>query len=230
MFLIFRLVLVFFFISLDVLAIGVSPTLLTISPKEPIANLTVSNEGDLPVTMQLELVKWTQYKEKEVYEVTEDLIATPQIFTISPQSSQLIRVGLERAIYSNKEKAYRLFVQEVIPRKILKKRNELKMALRLSLPVIIQSLSPVQQNLVWHVKPSPGAYHIVAENKGNNVVFINLLEGFSDNKQSVMQPLTTFAYLLPGSKRHWVIKRTSKHNMAWLKASVNSQTVSVNVV
>lgn len=211
-------------------SIGISPTLVTIGPNNPVANLTLSNEGDAAVTMQLKLVKWTQRQNEEIYKDTDDLIATPQIFIIPPHKQQLVRIGLERPFFGNKEKAYRLFAQEVIPRQILRKSKELKMALRLSIPVIIQAAVPTQQKIVWRVT-SLGEKNqkIVAQNQGNNVVFINLIQAFSAQNQPATEPLTTFAYLLPGSEKYWIMKKSLAHDIRSIKASMNSKTVFVNV-
>ncbi|CDZ78962.1 putative fimbrial chaperone protein [Legionella massiliensis] len=205
-------------------AVGVSPTRLTLSPDTPIANLTLTNEGDNPLTLQLELVKWRQANDKEIYTHSDELIATPQIFRISAHGKQVVRIGLEYPLFDNQEKAYRLFIQEVIPKLRLKKKNQLTMALRISLPIIVKTLSPVQQNLVWSVKTLQAkTLKLRAENKGNNVVFINRLQFFSSDKQALTQPLTTFAYLLPGSTKDWTINTINAKKLSSIKASINDQ-------
>ena len=218
------------FFPLTTQAIGVSPTLLTLSPTDSVANLTLSNEHDVPVTMQLDLVKWTQNKDKDIYIASDELIVTPQIFTIAPHSSQLVRLGLESPLFKSKETAYRLFAQEVIP-KLAVKNNGLKMALRLSLPVIIKPNGPIRQKAVWHSEQLLNKdVKIFVHNRGNNVLFINLLQVLSADQHPITKNTQTFAYLLPGSKKIWVIKALTNKKPALIKASINDHVVLENVV
>lgn len=204
-------------------ALGVFPTGLILSAKDPIANITLINEKDEPVTVQLELVRWQQQAEKDIYTATTAIIATPSIFILPPHESQLVRLGLEKPEFVHREITYRLFAQEVVPR-IKSEGNALRMAIRLSIPLIIKALGPVQQKVIWHGSASKGQYTIIAENKGNNVVFVNQLQGLSAEKKALTQPQNTFAYILPGSKKTWTLRSTSRSKLAAVKATINTET------
>ncbi|MCA0403673.1 MAG: fimbria/pilus periplasmic chaperone [Proteobacteria bacterium] len=213
---------------LDGYAVGVSPTRLSLSTKTPIVTLTLTNENKTPLTMQLKLVSWRQDKGKDVYASSYDLIVTPQIFNIPPKGIQLVRLGLDKPLFSNKISAYRLFVDEVVTSKEVKP-GQLKMAIRLSIPVIIEPLVPVKQSLIWRREQLKDKTKISVENKGNNIIFISSLQGLTANKKAIMKPLRTFTYLLPGSKTFWLIKASSAHTLSSIKASVNSEIVLANV-
>jgi fimbrial chaperone protein len=210
-------------------ALGVSPTLLTISPQQSVANLTLSNEKSEPVTIQLEMVRWQQIKGKDVYTDTEALIATPQIFILPPNGTQIVRLGLENPLFGEQEQAYRLFIQEVVPKLNIKRKSGLRMALRISLPVIIKAEAPVRQKLQWHVVRQGSMLKLRAENKGNNVLFINLLQAYAREQQPVTKPQTTFVYLLPGSKNEWAFPALTKNKVSSIKAFINDQTSVINV-
>lgn len=210
-------------------ALGVSPTLLEISSSNPIASIILTNERDIPITVQLETVRWEQYQEKEVYVPTEDLIVTPKIFIIQPNSSQLVRMGFEKNIFKKKELAYRLFAQEVFP-KLRSKSNELKIALRLSVPVIVKPITPIQQEAKWHIEElRNNNIKISAHNTGNSVIFINLLQALSDKHLPITKDTPTFAYLLPGTKKTWNVKTVAKKRPSLIKASINHRVVVENV-
>lgn len=211
-------------------ALGVSPTLLTISPQSPIANLTLNNEQDEAVTIQLDVVQWTQNKEQELYAATDEVIATPQIFTLHPRSVQTIRLGLEIPVFGPQERAYRLFIQEVVPKLGKPHKNQLRMALRISLPVIIKAATPVHQHLKWRIETlHAGQLTISAENQGNNVLFINRLQAYSVKKNPITKSFTTFAYLLPGSKKVWNIPALTNKKVVSIQASINDRTSFINV-
>ncbi|MDR3501926.1 MAG: fimbria/pilus periplasmic chaperone [Legionella sp.] len=211
-------------------ALGVSPTFLTISPQQSVANLTLSNEKTEPVTIQLEMVRWQQINGKDVYTETEALIATPQIFTLAPNGTQIVRLGLENPLFGEQEQAYRLFIQEVVPKLNIKSKSELRMALRISLPVIIKAEIPVRQKLRWQVLTRQGSkLRLMAENRGSNVLFINLLQAYTQEQQPVTRPEVTFVYLLPGSKKEWALSALTNNKVSSIKAFVNDQTSVINV-
>ena len=59
--------------------------------------LTVRNDGTEPVSMQLEVLNWSQEAGKDVLTPSRELLANPPIFTVPAGGSQLVRVGLRRA-------------------------------------------------------------------------------------------------------------------------------------
>jgi fimbrial chaperone protein len=218
------------FLSSKLAALGVSPTLLSLSPEAPIANLIVSNEKDSPTTMQVEVVRWMQKKGKDEYKSTEDIIASPLIFTVPAQGKQVIRFGLERPIFGPNEKGYRIFIQEVVP--VLKQKNQnlLQISLRVSLPLIVRSQTAVMPSIYWQTKAiSEGKVRVTASNNGNNIIFINQLQALSSKSKALSKPLNTFAYLLPGSQKTWTIETRNIEKVSLIKASINNQITFSNV-
>src|SRR4051812_46070459 len=96
---------------------AVNPVRATLSAKQTVSSLVVRNSGSESTVIQLEVVNWAQEDGKDVYTPTKELLATPPIFTVPPGGSQVVRVGLRRATDSQRELAYRLFLQEVPPAK-----------------------------------------------------------------------------------------------------------------
>jgi fimbrial chaperone protein len=219
-------------LSLTLYAFGFTPTLLSLSTKEPIASLTISNEADEAVTLQIRPVRWLQESAasvKEIYKASDELIVTPVIFSVPAHGLQVVRMGLEHPIFGEKEQAFRIFVQEVRPEFPHSPRQSLSMVLRISLPVIVRTTVPIRQALRWHSQQLQSGYLAVeAENIGNNVLFVNEIELLSANKKSLSQPLKTFAYLLPGTHRRWSIPVSKLDSMTLIKASVNDQIAVFN--
>lgn len=218
------------FLRSNVFALSISPTMVILTEKEPIATLALGNEKDTPTVIQLSLVTWKQLAGKDVYTPTRQLIATPQIFTLAAHTTQLIRVAMDGVKAGNTEKAYRFFIQEVIPDKQIRRNTisntkQLTIAIRLSLPVIIKAITPEKQNLVW----SYHANQLTAKNTGNTVVFINQLQVFSRTNKALMKPLQSFTYLLPGSNATWAIQPLSSEKIDHIKTNVNNQMLSTKV-
>ena len=57
--------------------IGVSPVRVTLSDSQKIGSLSVRNDGAEPVTMQMEVLSWSQREGNAVFAATRELLANP---------------------------------------------------------------------------------------------------------------------------------------------------------
>lgn len=219
---------VFLFFSLKINALGVTPIFVNLSQEAPVANLTFMNDRDIPVTIQIEVLQWRQAAEKDVYKPAEELILSPQIFKLAAHGSQLVRIGLEDPLFGAQEKTYRIFAQEVLPAP-KEKVNGIRMAIRVSIPLVVKSKMPVQQDLVWHSERKGQQVILVAQNKGNNLVFVAQLQALSAARQPITKSQSTFAYIVPGSKKTWILNTLNTQMPRHIKALVNNQDVFANV-
>ena len=94
---------------------GVSPVRVTLSETQQMDAITVRNDGTEPVSMQLEVLNWSQEAGKDVLTPSRELLANPPIFTVPAGGSQLVRVGLRRAPDGQRELTYRICLQELPP-------------------------------------------------------------------------------------------------------------------
>src|SRR5450759_1169209 len=72
----------------------VTPVRVELSAQQSTTALTVSNNGSDPVVVQLQTSAWAQENGNDQYSSTDDLIATPPIFTIQPGANQIVRIGM----------------------------------------------------------------------------------------------------------------------------------------
>lgn len=70
-------------------ALSVSPTLLSLSENQPVTTLTVTNDKDYPVVLQLQLNKWQQSDMQEKLSLSQDLIVTPLFLLSQPTKAKL---------------------------------------------------------------------------------------------------------------------------------------------
>jgi fimbrial chaperone protein len=184
---------------------AVNPVRATLSSKQPVGSLVVRNSGTESTVIQLEVVSWTQENGKDVYTSTKELLATPPIFTVPAGGSQVVRVGLRRSVDSQRELAYRLFLQEVPPTKT--DVQGLRVVLRVGIPVFV--IPPVRATPVlrWQAsRTAEGALRLSLTNDGNAHIQVA--------KSKLMlatagQPLMTqevAAYVLSGQSRDWIYK------------------------
>jgi len=212
---------------------SIVPTQLSLTTKDPIGVLNVKNLDSKTVILQLSLKEWSQHLNKDSFRETTDLIVTPPLFKLPPGKTQLIRVAALTHADSSKEKAYRLFLEEVIPAPEAMsslKKDELTVALRISLPVFMEPLQPPQQRLTWNIKQGlKNDFTVTAVNVGTKVVFINQLQAFNQKTQPITPLISTFAYILPGESYGWNLLKNHQGIPFSIGATVNRAYVIENV-
>ena len=185
--------------------IGVSPVRVTLSDSQKIGSLSVRNDGAEPVTMQMEVLSWSQREGNAVFAATRELLANPPIFTIPAGSSQLVRVGLRRAPDVQRELTYRVILQELPPPPDPDLTGA-RMTLRISLPVFVSPEIEAKPVLLWQaVRTSQGALKISLSNNGNGHIQI---KNFKLSLLDSAQPWVTLQasdYVLAGQSRDWIV-------------------------
>lgn len=184
----------------------VSPVSVTLTPDKPVASLTVRNVGAGPVVVQMQLVSWSKADGTDKYAPTSDMLATPPIFTLAPNGSQVIRVGFRRPPVGQSERAYRLFLQE-IPPPLKPDFKGMRLALRISLPVFVQPVAAIAPQLHWQAMPAgQGQIRISVSNTGLAHIKLSQfrlsMEGDPHPLSMPQQPV----YVLPGTTEAWVIR------------------------
>jgi fimbrial chaperone protein len=180
---------------------NVSPLRVALAPKHITQPLSLTNEGDEPLVVQVQPMQWTQENGEEVCKPTNDVLASPPIITIPPHGAQIVRVGLRRSFDPNRELSYRLFLTEM-PSAATAESIGIQMRLRISLPVFVVSNTAAKPALAWSlIRTQEGGALLRVKNDGDahaQVAHIQLSEG-----DQLISKLNDAVYLLPGSKREW---------------------------
>lgn len=155
--------------------------------------------------MQVETTFWSQEEGEDRYTPTREILATPPIFTIPPGGSQIVRVGLLRQPDSQRELAYRIFLQEV-PTETSRK-GEVRVALRFGIPVFVAPSGQAPNPLLeWRATTvDQGQLRIEALNRGDIHVQVS---GFSllDPSGHALAEQRNMHYLLAGQGYSWTVK------------------------
>ena len=189
--------------------IGVSPVRVTLSDSQKIGSFSVRNEGTEPITMQMEVLSWSQREGKAVFAATRELLANPPIFTIPAGNSQLVRVGLRRAPDAQRELSYRVILEELPPPPDPDSSDSgsgARMTLRISLPVFVLPEIEAKPVLLWQaVRTSQGALKISLSNSGNAHIQIkNFKLSLLDSAQPWLTQQSS-DYVLAGQSRDWIL-------------------------
>ena len=190
---------------------GVSPVRVTLSETQQMDAITVRNDGIEPVSMQLEVLNWSQEAGKDVLTPSRELLANPPIFTVPAGGSQLVRVGLRRAPDGQRELTYRIALQELPPPPKPDFMGS-RMLMRVSLPVFVLPEVDAKPVLRWQAtRTSQGGLKVSLTNNGN--AHIQILN-FKLSLPGSAQPWVTkqsSEYVLPGQSRDWTLPANSEN-------------------
>ncbi len=182
----------------------VSPVRVELSPAKPLSSVTITNDGDEAVKLEVEGKLWTQKDGNDDYQDTRELIVTPPVITLAAKASQIIRLGLRRGADPKNELSYRLFITEIRPQ-VKTEGTGVTMNLRLSVPIFVKPTAAVNPQLQWTAKKIEGGNLLLrAENTGNIHMQVANLQLNVGTDIVGKEPSAT--YLLPGQSHEWTLK------------------------
>jgi fimbrial chaperone protein len=190
---------------------GISPVIVTLSANKQVSEITLNNPGTDPMSVQLEMMAWSQQEGKDVFTPTREVLVNPPIFTVPANGSQLIRLGIRRAPDAQRELSYRLFLQE-LPSPISSDFQGTLMLMRVSLPVFILPQVEAKQLLRWQVARTPqNTLKVSLTNDGSAHIKIKNLKLLTPNNLQSWVDQGSFAYVLPGQSHDWIMSTNSDY-------------------
>jgi fimbrial chaperone protein len=213
-------------------SLSVSPIRVDLSNAQRSVALTVRNDGDQPSVVQAQLVAWSQDNNEDKLEPTNDLIASPPVFTIPGGGSQIVRVALRRAPDGGVERSYRILVTEV-PGKAQPGFSGAQFALKISLPIFVEAAAAkTEPKIAWTAKKLPsGELALTTTNTGSahiQVISVELSE-----QSTVDATHAAMWYVLPGRSRTVNIKplpgRTFSGERIRVKAETDAGPIATDV-
>lgn len=221
--------------------VTISPVVLEIdSPRKAIA-VTVTNNGDRPVTFQTEAMAWLQVNGADHHEPTEDLLVVPPMVEVPARSSQIFRVMLRTRAPSPVERTYRVMLEDITEAQAASS-GQASVAFKLThnLPLLIAPAGKVVNAIRW--KPCPPTVALAPApvvapakpqatrgreacvrllNAGNRRVKVQTLTLAGDGWQQALA-LKEGENLLAGSERAWRVPLASSQTGAPLGVQVQT--------
>lgn len=155
-------------------AMVVNPIRVELAPNQPSQTVTVTNDSDRPLSVQLETFDWNGWdttKKAMQLSPSDVLIANPPAFQLAPKEVQLIRVGLMDAPQGDVQHAYRLFIRE-LPSLEPKKGATINILVHFSVPVFYTpAAASMEAKLVWRSeRQKDGLFRVMVTNEGKSAV------------------------------------------------------------
>lgn len=172
---------------------SVAPVRLDVKMPRRAVSFEVQNTGEQPSQLQVERYRWVADKGgDDQLEATDDVVATPPIFTLSPGQKQIVRVLVMGEIEPTREGTYRVILQETALND--PPPNAVRALLRISIPMFITPPG-AKANVVWSMERGGERWWLVMENLGNAHAQITAARHESG------VAISAAGYLLPGEKR-----------------------------
>jgi len=188
-------------------SLKVSPVRVVLGREQATTTVDLRNDGDAAVVVQTRLVSWAQDQGQDVYAPTQEVLASPPIFTIAPRATQTIRLGMRREPDASRELAYRIFLDEV-PGPEKPGSTGVRMLLRIGLPIFIVPKETPPPAFTWRAEGiAGGPVAVTLDNAAGRrhvqVIDIKLGPPGSD---TVWAEENQTAYVLPGQTRTWTLE------------------------
>lgn len=178
----------------------VNPVRVELTAQEKSAVIRVLNTGEETVTIQSQLLAWSQQDGNDHLIPTREVLVSPPIFKIKPGATQIVRVGLLRQIDDHRELSYRLQIEE-IPSPPAPDFKGLQVALRIGMPVFVKSRDKTAQDLHFSIsKPVNGNLDLSISNQGNAHAQLYELTVHAKEGQTLAAHNNSL-YILPGQRR-----------------------------
>jgi fimbrial chaperone protein len=114
---------------------GISPLDFQLTTQRKSGVLTITNEDTAPIALRVRAMRWTQGQEGEdIYEESTDLVFFPKRIDLKPGEKKIVRLGVN-AVQQDRERAYRLFVDELPPPEDPTQRAGTRLAVLVSMGV-----------------------------------------------------------------------------------------------
>jgi fimbrial chaperone protein len=159
-----------FGLSLPELGLGssfeVSPIRLSFQPTESSALMTVRNEGDEKLRLQISVMAWDQRKDGEmVLTPTDEIIFYPTLLTVDPGAQRNLRVGTKGNAVA-KEQSYRIFVEE-LPSNVRLQVSGVRIVTKMSIPIFIKPAKSEMRNVIDRIALRGSDVTFDVKNLGN---------------------------------------------------------------
>lgn len=207
--------------ALQAASLMMAPTNISLVAPDSAATLTLRNEDTRPLNVQIRVFRWSQAGGSDRLEPTEDVVASPPLTTLNPESEYTVRVVRVAKSPVVGEESYRLLVDE-IPDATKRRPGAINFVLRYSVPVFIASQEASSANVAWSVQPHGNSILVTATNSGARHLRIADLKVANDGKVVSAQPGLA-GYILSGASMRWSLPLAGNNAISGRSVTLSAQ-------
>lgn len=181
--------------------ITVLPVTVQMAPGENAASLTIQNPSEHESTFQIRPYLWSEQAGADKLDPTDALMISPPLGTIPAGGTQTVRFVLRQPA-ADEEATYRVLIDQIPP---APEAGNVRIALRLSIPVFAEPKSRVAPHLKWSVEDDGGRTYLVASNNGKRHETIRNIVLKGPGGATLKVEGNTSPYVLAGATRRWQV-------------------------
>jgi fimbrial chaperone protein len=192
--------------------------------------ITVHNDSDEEITLQLNAFKWEQDdKGKDVYSPTKDIIFFPRIVKIKPAEDKIIRLGT-RVIRKGREQTYRLYLEE-IPTPSTSETTTVRLVMKVGVPIFIAPSHVDAKGKIEKAALTKGNLDLAINNEGTIHFIVRAIRvaGIDDSGNEIYKTDIGGKYILGGNRKDFsfVIPQEDCHRLKTLNIDVDTDRLSL---
>lgn len=184
---------------------SVTPIMLTFDGNTKSGVININNDEDKKLQVQMKAFEWTQdEKGQDHYVESKDILFFPKIMGIEKKEQRILRAGITGP-GGNKEKTYRLFIQEIPEAGQKSNETQIRVAIRFGVPIFVKPQKEEIRGKIDKIALGEGKIQTVVRNTGNSHFVIQsiLIKGADrEGKETFSKELSGW-YLLAGSARSY---------------------------
>jgi fimbrial chaperone protein len=183
----------------------VNPTRVELSARVPSAVVSLRNDGQLPIRIQVKTHAWTQTLDGQMkLDATDDVVVFPALVTIAPGEVRRLRIAVTSAP-AQVERTYRVFMEELPPVAGAAGETGVQVLTRVGIPVFLRALAPSARAGLSDVGLSQATLHFQIDNIGNTHFVPDRIhvQALSAGGTVVTDKTTDGWYILAGSSRRY---------------------------
>ena len=212
----------------------ISPVSISFQPGQNAAGIQLQNNGDTPLYGQVRVYAWDQRNGVDDLTPTTQLVASPPVIEVAPNSTQTIRLvrraGAQGAAPAGAaEQTFRILIDE-LPRGDSQQGN-VAIRLQYSVPAfVLPADGQAAPKLEWSTFQRDGAWHLRAFNAGTLHAQIGATS-VRIGERDVELSKGLLGYALPGRAREWALPPDVAAGMPaslGIQATVNTRPQSAS--
>ncbi|MEW6324140.1 MAG: fimbria/pilus periplasmic chaperone [Nitrospirota bacterium] len=181
----------------------VTPIRLIFDQQTKTGILTIQNDGEETLQLQVKAYEWTQDERgKDRYTETDDILFFPRLMKLEKAEKRILRAGVKQ-LAREKEQTYRLFIEEVPEPQKKREGASIDISIRFGVPIFVKPVPEEVKGAIEKVQLGEGKLRIDVRNTGNAHFRIESIQVTGTDAQGTESFSRTLSgwYLLAGTMR-----------------------------
>ncbi len=187
---------------------SITPVRVTLNATHKSETLTVKNNSDQAVSLQLATFAWEQDENaKDRFSPSEEIVAFPKLMKLEPGASRIVRIGAKVA-GADREQTYRVYLEELPSvEKEAAEGAQIRTLTRVGIPVFVEPHQEQAQGEIGRLALEGGRLQVAFANKGNVHLIVRAInvQGMDAAGKAVFGSEVAGWYILPERERVFIL-------------------------